>query len=445
MIYKNQASIGDERHLLYSSYEKSNIALTIIIACIICLDLYTSTAQFIPSQARRFYYALVLLLIICSCLSKRVLRLEKSKIIWCMLYIYIAISFTFEGDMLEWDNLRWLTIILCFLIITIDYDSSRMARYLIIAFSLFQTIGIVLELINNSTWYSIYSVLTNKIYSESATHILSAGKFYIDNGYLAGFSYNPGFTACYIINGLMMLTMSRAELRPWTYKLMRTILFIALLLTGKRGQPIFYIISEIIVYVMLSKNKRQSSIRIAKIVSVGLLAYISGFFLYISNVIPRLNRILFFIYGDRGNIDSLSSGRGEMWIEALERFMEHPILGAGFLQYFKEYGYETHNTYIQVLYELGIIGFILFLSALLFNLMIWVKRYRRSRKNRQLNNDKLTCCYHVVLSFQIYFIGICFVENCLNQIEFYYMYLFVCLLAEGSVRYFCKNMEIHRI
>jgi O-antigen ligase len=57
-------------------------------------------------------------------------------------------------------------------------------------------------------------------------------------------------------------------------------------------------------------------------------------------------------------------GRFELWMEALQVFSAHPISGLGSGALDSAIGSAAHNTFISVLAETGVIGFILFLLIL---------------------------------------------------------------------------------
>ena len=68
---------------------------------------------------------------------------------------------------------------------------------------------------------------------------------------------------------------------------------------------------------------------------------------------------------DRG-LQSGFTGRDILWINALDQFYNHPLLGSGL----RNFDFRTHSTYVLLLSETGILGlltFLLFLISTLFN------------------------------------------------------------------------------
>lgn len=68
---------------------------------------------------------------------------------------------------------------------------------------------------------------------------------------------------------------------------------------------------------------------------------------------------------EAGSLDKVSSGRTTIWLTALESMFEHPVslvTGFGWDAYKSfNFRYATHNAYLLVFYDLGLIGLTLFL------------------------------------------------------------------------------------
>lgn len=73
-----------------------------------------------------------------------------------------------------------------------------------------------------------------------------------------------------------------------------------------------------------------------------------------------------FMQSRGGYAHEITSGRTEVWWRAIARMLEQPttfITGFGWMAYesFREFRYATHNTYLNLLFNLGLIGLTLFL------------------------------------------------------------------------------------
>jgi O-antigen ligase len=58
-------------------------------------------------------------------------------------------------------------------------------------------------------------------------------------------------------------------------------------------------------------------------------------------------------------------GRGALWQKTIALFYKHPLLGSGSGTIYSTFGSDSHNTFLSVLAETGLIGLILFLTILL--------------------------------------------------------------------------------
>ncbi|MGX2960664.1 O-antigen ligase family protein [Peribacillus sp. JNUCC 23] len=73
------------------------------------------------------------------------------------------------------------------------------------------------------------------------------------------------------------------------------------------------------------------------------------------------------------------SGRFELWVQAINYFMSHPLLGIGAFNFSDYYEFEhneklfVHNTFLEVLVESGIIGFLLYFSFLIMLLITFIR------------------------------------------------------------------------
>lgn len=60
-------------------------------------------------------------------------------------------------------------------------------------------------------------------------------------------------------------------------------------------------------------------------------------------------------------LDPSAQGRFTLWDKAFEMFNSNPIFGVGFNTYRYLYGWDTHNNFLKILAESGIIGFLIYL------------------------------------------------------------------------------------
>ncbi len=143
----------------------------------------------------------------------------------------------------------------------------------------------------------------------------------------------------------------------------------AIILTGSRT-ALFTIVPGLL-YIMISFGRFKPVYRIIGLF-VFLVAVFVGQSLLPQATLERLSTIGSSIAsGDLG-------GRMALWRQSLEIFVDHPILGigSGSLAAPDQLGAVTHNTFISILTETGLVGFSLFLGILVTAILQSLKQPR---------------------------------------------------------------------
>lgn len=132
-----------------------------------------------------------------------------------------------------------------------------------------------------------------------------------------------------------------------------------------------------------------------KVISASILAivvnYIVLFMMENSSQFYRIEIFFNFITGEGG--DDSSQERSQMVIRGLDFFQDHPLFGIGFgaYKYLSGFGTYSHNNYIQLLSELGIVGFFLYY-------FIYYKIYKLNKHNPEtLSKSLILVCLIVFL------------------------------------------------
>lgn len=221
--------------------------------------------------------------------------------------------------------------------------------------------------------------------------------------------------------------------------------FIALLLTSKRAHLLFSIIALIVVYFVVNPEKRGNKLfKVFFLGIVGLL--IVAILIEIDS--PLAETFTRFIESDEGDV---SNGRFVMWILAFQEFLNHPILGLGWQGYRYSYAknlfvagnyaggeylegfkfLDTHNVYLQVLCETGIVGFIVFLIAILLPLLTafyLVKKYLQDKNIGVIRQLSFS------IGLQVFMIVYCFTGCCMNDITFLIYMMSVSVVASIALK-----------
>ena len=156
------------------------------------------------------------------------------------------------------------------------------------------------------------------------------------------------------------------------HKIVNTIFLIisiiALFITGKRGMLIFSVISIALIYIYIAfkdeKNILKYIVTILIVVSIGYTAVIN---------IPQTQVIIDKIQVLNENKDALN-GRDKLWKESIKVFINNPLMGIGIGAIKEVIGEYSHNSYIQILAETGIVGAIIYVLAILTSIFITIRK-----------------------------------------------------------------------
>lgn len=189
---------------------------------------------------------------------------------------------------------------------------------------------------------------------------------------LQGLLPDPNFFALYAtpIYGLSLYNFFKKE--KLTQKginlVVYTISMVSILLSCSRGGLIGVLILTILIIFKYSKLSIKNSIYIIMCLCI---VYIILSFLDFSTIIYNSTGLSFNdIIDTRGN-DTTGSGRINIWINGLRIFKMYCVFGIGVFNfsdynsyYFSDYHY-MHNTFLELLVENGMVGFIIFIIFLI--------------------------------------------------------------------------------
>lgn len=262
-----------------------------------------------------------------------------------------------------------------------------------------------------------------------------------NSGCMAGltehYSTNAIFLSCGLIIAIADFYNSRiCKGRIQVKNVLVVILFlISLLLTGKRGQLVFAISSIFSIYYLGLREEKRSS-RLIK--AFGLILI----FLCLAIVfLPMVSALGTFItrFIDQADAGNITSGRANiLWPIAIESINEHPIFGIGWMQYTytlsRQVGggsslYHTHNVYLQLWCEIGLVGLLIYLIWFIANLVSTIKIYRTFVLRDFSKND--TCRFLMTFStlMQIFFLLYAITGNPLYDESMFIPYFTSCAIS----------------
>lgn len=305
------------------------------------------------------------------------------------------------------------------------------------------------------------------IAAASAIHILATLWFYYDTDFYMEYIF-PHFTATqrerlygwvqinrfavglsshYSQNGLYMalglcccypLFYMKGKLTLPAEAAIFSVALFALILTGKRGALLFGVAAVIISYVLCRKGAASGKFVAAILIAAGgmLLTYILSF--YVETVAETLGRFAV-LFSDNPSVD-VSNGRFKLYNIAWDFFCKSPVFGIGWREFSKEvvnqYNQDgllrdTHNVFLQLLCETGLVGFCVFLSLFVSSTVLTVRLILVGVR-RQLNLSEMTKGALVFSAcYQIFFLLYCMTGNPLYDLETLYAYVISVGISSG--------------
>lgn len=196
----------------------------------------------------------------------------------------------------------------------------------------------------------------------------TAGTFYVMKFAASPFIADPNSYGGYLVISIGIAYYLYSSTKSKKYLAFTIVEFIGLITTLSRGAMLSLLIAFCVV---LFINRRTKAI--------GALSIILGIIGGVSLLIPYFSS------------DASAMSRFDMWGTAFSMFKDHPIFGVGLSNYtylFSNYGSAgvlgynpyTHNLYLKILVESGIVGEVLFLALCLTLFRLCLKHAQRDRK-----------------------------------------------------------------
>lgn len=267
------------------------------------------------------------------------------------------------------------------------------------------------------------------------------GNFY--NGYM------PGLTSHFSTNGMYISIAILYFFNNWLNNKNKKnlILFIlsviAMLLVGKRGPLLFCALACLFMY-MFSENRKNRFLTVITIIlsMIFLITILGNYIPSIYNIINRFESLI-----AKGDI---LNGRSTLFDLAIDMWKKDIFIGQGWGAY--RYNYQViiysygahsfldaHNIYLQLLAELGIIGFAFFVLSWIKIMLSSLKSFKLIRKEKLLDYKKQITFSILV---QIFFLMYGFTGNPLYDVQVYAVY-FICIAVSLVTTFSINRGEVY--
>lgn len=192
---------------------------------------------------------------------------------------------------------------------------------------------------------------------------------------------------------------------------------IGVLLTGKRGHVIFIFLTVLVI--LFCSIKEKNAIKRTVVTLFRALLIILAVALLLRFVPSLSSFVTRFHSGVKSNnATDISHGRFELWQLAWDTFKKHKLFGIGWkqynplisVQYSKRATYDTHNVYLQLLCETGIIGFSVVISWFVKLFVLTIKVFRKKIVNFNADFETRFLMFFS-LGYQAFFLSYCLTGN----------------------------------
>ncbi|MGY6275974.1 O-antigen ligase family protein [Methylomonas sp. MgM2] len=161
---------------------------------------------------------------------------------------------------------------------------------------------------------------------------------------------------------------------------------LAIIITSSRGGVLALAIG-LLTFLFLIRKHTGTGYKILLSISIPLCGIIFWNVLpdnYTELIVQRFS----FLGEKKINVTQASAGRTYLWTLGYEMWLKAPIFGAGWTAFKSATGLAAHNTFLQYLIELGVIGAFLFI-------LFWYKSFKfllEARKFCHTNTDAIILC-----------------------------------------------------
>lgn len=398
-----------------------------------------------------YIFSTIILLFIYYLLSNERLYFNKVEPMFFLFLVYFVINILIHGItniQQVGDLFVFMSIVLLLILLKVNVNYFMFSIRIMLVLSITYALGSIFQFTNMELYSKIILSKFNDGSVKSILRLYHTGRY-------AGFTYQTAYTAGYLVFGIGIASFMYKMIST---KFMRILIIItiplmtfSLLLSTKRAHLLFMIISLILTYLFSVEIKKVTS-RLIKI-SVGLMLFVISLFLILYFYEPNVDSVIGKVFY-RFNLvfenlivgEDFTNGRSSLYKYALELFLESPIFGIGWRGFqdltlgfvMQDIASHPHNIYIQLLTELGIVGFLLFVTPMLYVLIKTVKLLTNFTGYFAFDPR-----WQVVLQFslftQFFFILYGITGNGLTDHIFLIMYGFAITITLSSIKYAAIN------
>ncbi len=334
----------------------------------------------------------LLIIVLCFVSRIKVKLLDKADEMYCATWIAILLLILVDNVSLETTLSSGGIIQNIVLVVFVLFATYSDERWLSLWMKLTRIYALIHAIATIVFYYnaSLYTRFARLMFSGSS---LSDVLRYYRKGWMSGLSAHFSTNGMILGIGILfwvefllgMLRNKKHSKKHIGFAVVATLIILyALILSSKRSPLLAAMVA--IAVTMIVYRKKNVGRRIIALILICLALWAA--YQYLADYIPGLTTIIDKSSELEGSSAGILNGRNSLWNLAIEMFTKNPILGCGYGSY-KVYATSqgaitttAHNFYLQVLAELGVVGFILYV------LVIVLGAWQAFRCLQKVSSDK---------------------------------------------------------
>lgn len=250
---------------------------------------------------------------------------------------------------------------------------------------------------------------------------------------MAGLTSNYGSNGLFMSFGLIAffsIVFYKKSYRTFFGFIILLLMFVAILMSGKRWISIALLLSIILAYFLMRVSTDRFLILKACFITVISLLVIIG----MSTILPSVNNV-FNRFLQQSQTQDISSNRLVLWLIAYTNFLESPIVGKGFFWFITNikgaegFPVNVHNCYLQLLLEVGLLGSVFFFSFFVIHFSISINLVLHLTRRIKYHSPNIIKYCLFSLIYQSFFLLMCVTGTALYQQETLVVYILSCSIV----------------
>lgn len=308
----------------------------------------------------------------------------------------------------------------------------RVLRVSMVSALIFAGFVLICSAFQNVFWNGYYPILSE------------ASRAYADRYIPRGYSPVLGGSCTYtdyimmigigVFGGKFLAEKGEKSPRKYLYLGGAALLVFSIAVVGRRGELLGVVAALVVLWILMGEGKnrwiRLGCLLGAAAAALGMMVLL----LPLLKEVDFLRRYVMTIEKLLAGQD-ITSGRTELYAQALELFWEKPVFGIGWGQFathvtpefLAEHGADVanvHNIYLEFLCEVGITGAVLLIAPMVYLLTQTIRQFGRLHNASVDSEDrKLAVQLNTVsLTIQLFFMLVGLLDPCFSKLTFWAIY-----------------------